>query len=360
MSIRSRHGQWHYRFKLQGKTYSGSTGLEAIAQKRTAAEVFERKRRKTVIDELAVAPRVDGIDFATAAEKYFANARDVRYRQKPATAQRIKVSLSSLSVFFGKQAAHAIDAPMIEAYKEWRISEHRVKDITLRHDLHALSLFFQYARQRGWCHGNPVRDVKIPSDREAVRENILTPTQEEAYFAEAAKIVDRNKMRNLHDLGRLMINQGLRPEEVMRIRKDDFSAVDHQLKIRAGKTPAAQRVIDLTDESFEILTSREKSYGLWMFPSDRKPGFHIAKLSGPHDKACDGAGVSFTLYDLRHTFGTRHATEAKTDPFTLAKIMGHANLRTIQRYVHPTREAQKLAMDRYEASQKRKKIAVAR
>lgn len=360
MPLRARHGQWHYRFKIQGKTFSGSTGLAATAQKRSAAESIEKKQRAARLERFVPASNVIGIDFATAAGNFLAHARDVKYRQKPATAQRIKVSLASLVVFFGSRAAHAIDAAAIEQYKEWRISEHKVKDITLRHDLHALSLFFQYAQKRGWCFSNVVRQVAIPSDREAVRDNILTVEQESAYFAAAAKIKDRNGRTNLFDLGRLMINQGLRPEEAMRLRKDDFDLPAKQLRIRAGKTKAAQRILDLTAESFSILSARLNSEGVWLFPSDRKRGFHLAKLNCPHDKACEAAGVSFTLYDLRHTFGTRHATEAKTDAFTLARIMGHANLRTIMRYVHPNAEQQKLAMNRYEAAQQRKKMAVVR
>jgi len=75
--------------------------------------------------------------------------------------------------------------------------------------------------------------------------------------------------------------------------------------------------------------------GPWIFPSDRYESSHITKLRTSHDRACRSAGVSFVLYDLRHTFGSRQATQAKTDPFTLAAIMGHSNLRTIMRYVHP-------------------------
>src|SRR5947208_9812886 len=41
------------------------------------------------------------------------------------------------------------------------------------------------------------------------------------------------------------------------------------------------------------------------------------------------------------------SNRGKTDPFTLAKIMGHANLRTIMRYVHPDDGAQREAMRRY-------------
>ena len=63
--------------------------------------------------------------------------------------------------------------------------------------------------------------------------------------------------------------------------------------------------------------------------------------------------VSFVPYDLRHTFGSRQATEVKTDPFTLAAIMGHSNLRTIMKYVHPDTSAQKAAMERYAESMRR-------
>jgi integrase len=114
--------------------------------------------------------------------------------------------------------------------------------------------------------------------------------------------------------------------------------------------------VRLTPESLELLSARLQTPGQWLFPSKRYEGRHITKLNGTHDRACRAAGVSFVLYDLRHTFGTRQATEEKTDPFTLAKIMGHANLRTIMRYVHPDQEAAKAAMERYAAAQQRGKL----
>jgi site-specific recombinase XerD len=46
-----------------------------------------------------------------------------------------------------------------------------------------------------------------------------------------------------------------------------------------------------------------------------------------------GIQPRFRLYDLRHTYGTR-AVEAGIDVFSVAKLMGHADLRTKERYVH--------------------------
>jgi integrase len=83
----------------------------------------------------------------------------------------------------------------------------------------------------------------------------------------------------------------------------------------------------------------------------------LIKVNKPHDLAVQKSGVSFVLYDLRHTFATRMSAQG-TDPLTLASILGHANLRTIQRYVHPQSATQKLAQERYEAAMNRRKFRV--
>jgi len=355
MPIRVRRGFWHYRFKMRGKPYSGTTGFEGTAKNRRAAEKFEAAERQRMLST-TVNPLPARLDFAAAAGMFIAHCEDVRYRSKPASAQRIKVSFTALVAFFGEFQLGAVDADLIEAFKESRVVDCGVRDITIRHDLHALSLFFQYAERKGWMKGNPVRNVKIPSDRDAVRMTVLTDEQEKAYFAEAEKIVDKAGRRNLYDVGRLMINQGFRPEEITRSRKEQFNERARTFTVVAGKTKAAGRTVDLTEESFQIAQRRNEIAGPWLFPSERYVGQPITKLNNSHDRACRNAKVSFVLYDLRHTFGTRMATEAKIDPFTLAAIMGHANLRTIMRYVHPQQEEKKRAMERYEAAMKRKKL----
>lgn len=103
--------------------------------------------------------------------------------------------------------------------------EQQVRDITLRHDLHALSVFFSYAIKQHWTRENPLQNVEIPSDKEAVRMHILTAAEEKRYFERAA--VDRD----LHDLGRLIILQGMRPEEVTSLAKCDVDLNLGQLQI---------------------------------------------------------------------------------------------------------------------------------
>ena len=58
------------------------------------------------------------------------------------------------------------------------------------------------------------------------------------------------------------------------------------------------------------------------------------------------AGIvpGFRLYDFRHTFGSRSAM-AGVDLATLKELMGHSSITTTLRYVHPTPEHKRKAME---------------
>lgn len=156
-----------------------------------------------------------------------------------------------------------------------------------------------------------------------------------------------------------MLNQGMRPEEVTCLRKDDVDLERGQRQIRKGKSTAARRTLDLTSESRQILARRMAGNSPWMFPSPRNPGQHLTRLNGAHDRVCEkalkvGVPLAFVLYDLRHTFATRMA-QAGIDLATLAAILGHSSIRIVQRYVHPTAEHKRSAMLRYDEMLKAEK-----
>ena len=182
--------------------------------------------------------------------------------------------------------------------------------------------------RHNWCRGNPIRHVEIPSDKDAVRMHIVTPAEEMVYF-EAA----RSRFKNLHDAARLILLQGMRPDEVMSLAQDAINPDKRTLFIRRGKTPAARRTLKLHTESLSIL-ARRLDGGPWVFPGKRQ-GTHLTKLNGSHNKILAETGLKFVLYDLRHTFATRMA-EMGCDLSTLAALLGHSSVRMVQRYVHIT------------------------
>ena len=347
MAIRERKGVWHYRFNLDGREYSGKTDLAATARNESSARQLEAEHRKALLEGRAPTRRLIVRTFSEAATDFLEWARS-EYRAHPNSSRRIATSLTSAKKFFNDAPVARVDEGQIEGYKVWRATEHNVRDITIRHDLHALSTFFKYAIKQKWTRENPIRNVKIPSDADAVRIHVISTDEEKEYFKRAAK------NRNLYDISRLIRNQGMRPEEVVSLRKADVDLERGQLHIRAGKSKAARRTLDLTTESLSILAARCQKPSMWVFPSDRKSGKHIVRMNGAHDSACAATktrhALNFVLYDFRHTFATQMA-QAGVDLATLAAILGHNSIRIVEKYVHPTAEHKQQAMRRFEESQ---------
>lgn len=357
MSLRKRYGNWHYRFQFMRKEYSGDTGLVATPQNMRKAGKIEAKALEALEEGRQPNRRVEPKTFDEAVAEFLPVA-ETHYRAHPSSFKRIKTSLSSALKFFKKTLVHLIDGAKVDLYKTWRATDHEVRDITIRHDLHALSTFYAHAILHHWAVTNPIAEVNIPSDADAVRIHVLTSEEEEAYFNCAARYP------NLHDVGRIMINQGMRPEEVVRLAKDDVNLAAGTIKIRQGKTAAARRTLDMTAETRRILTERLKGDSIWIFPSRRLRGKHIGRINSAHDSvvadaATQDVNFKFVPYDLRHTFATRMA-ESGTDLGTLAALLGHDSIRCVQKYVHISAEHKRLAMKRYDRAQRTRQRSQAR
>jgi integrase len=235
---------------------------------------------------------------------------------------------------------------------------HKVHEVTIRHDLHALSLLFQYGSKHNWCKANPVREVEIPSDADAVRMHVLSPAEEAKYFG-ALEVLRHERLarkrpnearglQDLHDLATLMLNQGCRPEELRSLQQSDVDLERRHLTIRKGKSDAARRRLLLTTASRDVLKERLQAPGRWVFPSAKNPGKHIGQHQRLHAAALQKANVSFVLYDCRHTFATR-AVERGMELPKLMAILGHSNLRSIMKYVHMTEVHIDEGMRKFEA-----------
>ncbi|HOL73937.1 MAG TPA: site-specific integrase [Bryobacteraceae bacterium] len=365
--LRIRGGKWAYRFWVNGRCYPGTTDLAATERNRNAAIRQREEHRRAILEGRDFQQRVTVIPFNEAAEMFLKWA-DAEHRTHPATARRLRGSFTSLQQFFGRTPVSVITPGAIEDYKAMRRTEHKVKEVTLRNDLHALSKFFKYAKKHRWARTNPVEEVDIPSDADAVRMHVLTAAEEALYFAtclqgertvkikehkrqgtvtirEHERTVDCNR-RDLYDLGRLMLNQGCRPEELLSMRKDAVDLEAGTMRIVRGKSRAARRTLKLTAESRSILAARMNSDGPWVFPSPRLPGEHLLSVNSAHGAVLEETGLHFVIYDFRHTCATRWAKRGM-DLATLARLLGHSNLRSVMKYVHIDQEHMDRAMELY-------------
>jgi integrase len=386
MPLRVKNGRWEYRFVINGQQrVSKLTDLEATAQNKKKVERLERDHRDRILKGLEEARKPKPILFSTAVDEFLQYCR-VEHKDHPSTSDRVKTSTASLLSMFRNRAVASISTPDVERYKVWRLDDSPdakgVKSITLRHDLDNFSKFFNWAIQMRYATVNPVCGVTKPSAEDAVRMYILSDAEEFLYFALALE-----RSIDLHDVATFIINQGMRPEEIIEIEVKNIDLVARTVRIPSGKTKAARRTLRLTADSFEVLKRRiqqgeesdaklmdlcarvGKRLGIepekvaererwkrgFIFPARRmgkrgKGHISLSGLENCHDdvlKACKEKGriIPFVLYDLRHTFATRVAQDGMPLP-TLASVLGHSSLRQVQKYVHPTQDHQQTEMDR--------------
>ena len=386
MPLREKNGRWECRFKIAGQPrVSNLTDLEATEPNRKKAEPLEKNHRDSILKGQEQARRPKTILFSVAVDEFLTHCQ-VEHKDHPNTVARVKTSMTSLLVMFGQRPIGSIDVPDVESYKVWRLSGDQstaaVKSITLRHDLDAFSKFFEWAIRMGYATFNVVLSVSKPSTDDAVRMYIFSIEEEFMYFASA-----KARSMDLHDVTMLMINQGMRPEEVVEIEKKNVDLSRGTLRIPRGKTKAAQRTLRLTTDAMEVLRRRietgersdaelnafcarlgrrlktdpdklaehERRKQAFVFPARRsgkrgKAHISLYGLEKCHNdvlNACKEMGqtIPCVLYDVRHTFATRSAKEGMPLP-TLASILGHSSLRQVQKYVHPTLDHQQAEMDR--------------
>ncbi len=338
MRVRGKGGvdRWAYRFKVRGQTYAKTTDLKATVSNQAAAIALMEAHRKQVVE--GTARRV--ISFNEAVEM-FMRWSAMEHRDHPNTARRQQVSLNVIKAVFGDRSLDSITAGDLEELKSWR-RENLIREVTIRHDIHALSQLMQYGQRKGWVEKNVVREIKIPSDNESRNDRVLIRSEEVAYFKTATPGAP------VHDVTKLMRLQGLRPAEALALAKQDLNleartlsvhrSLDSSGRVTLVKSKASRRTLDLADESVAILGRRMAGSGPWIFPG-KKPGrpYTYSGLVGAHDRVLERVGFAVDIYSFRHTFATDLYRHTK-DMALVAKVLGHANMRTVQRYVHLSQE----------------------
>ena len=104
------------------------------------------------------------------------------------------------------------------------------------------------------------------------------------------------------------------------------------LRLPDSKTGA--RIVTLGAPALQLLAGVPQFEGNpYVFPGERR-GHHLVGLPKVWRKARDRADLpSLRLHDLRHAYGSVAATSG-AGLFIVAKLLGHADLKSTQRYVH--------------------------
>ncbi len=146
----------------------------------------------------------------------------------------------------------------------------------------------------------------------------------------------------------LMLHTGLRRGEAFSIEWRDVNKRDRALAIRGEISKSAQtRTIPLNSVALATLKAwqaQSQSKGL-VFPSP-KTGTKLDNIQSAWRRILKEAGIAgLRLHDLRHTFATR-TLAAGADIATVKELLGHADIATTAKYLHPTRKLKAEAVER--------------
>ncbi len=365
MAVYKRGRVWWYRFVWNGESIRESTKQ---TNKRVAEQIESAHKTSLAKGEVGIRDKKPVPVLGHFMEQDFLPFVRTTKASKPNTVRFYENSVANLRAY-SKLAGLRLDeitAEHITGFVAHRQTA-KVQVSTLNADLVALRRVFHLAVEWGRVSTVLPRVRMLPGENR--RERVLNATEEQLYLAAAADLghrrsdayrdalrgiraVKRGLMPRrpdaylLRDAATILIDTGLRPDECFRLKWAD-NIRDGAIEIHSGKGRGSRRRIPASQRVLSVLEMRRAGQvSEWIFPAPTKSG-HVeaSTLKKQHAAALKTSSVApFVLYTFRHTCITRWAKYM--DPFTLHVLAGHTDMNTTKRYVHPSDEDIREAMNR--------------
>ncbi len=332
MGIYKRGKVWWMRLTFEGRQLRRSTETtnKRLAQKVHAKVITEITEGKW----FDIKPEEDKT-FREMMDKYL---EEYSILKTPNGQCRDRVISEHLLGFFGDTLLKAITPPLIVDYKAMRRKKGS-KPATIERELCLIKRAFNLAiREWEWVDKNPVSRVS----RERFNNQIdrWLSSKEEARLLEASP-------GWLREVIVFALNTGMRQGEILDLRWPYVDRGKRTAAVMRSKN-GDRRTIPLNEAALGVLALKSKVRHIksdYVFAS--KVGTRLEKrnLARAFYQAMDRAVVEdFRFHDLRHTFATRLA-QAGVDIYTIAKLLGHKDIRMTQRYAHHSTESLRGGVD---------------
>jgi site-specific recombinase XerD len=261
-------------------------------------------------------------------ERYLRN----RYPDR-STAKHYMSDLSIFSQFVNHKPPQDIDAKQIDEFVQAQGAQ-GLKATTINRRLSAISSFYEFLigeAEDGNLH-NPVI-----WKRHSVRQGRHLPRDmSDEIVNRLLATVEHSRDRAMFEL---MIGAGLRVGEVVSLRLEDLQPMDTSGLVRLGVCGKGdkERVVWLTRESYNHiqcwLQERPKADNSpYLFLSQSGLPLSVAGVQYRLKQYCQKTGIKITCHQLRHTYA-RRLVEHGMPIDSLAKLLGHSDLQTTQRYI---------------------------
>jgi integrase len=240
-----------------------------------------------------------------------------------------------LKPYFGKLDLRAITPLDLETYRAKRL-EAGIKKSTSNRELALLKRMFHLAADWGYSSENPVTKVKLFSERDNLKERVLTAEEEVRLLAHCAP--------HLWPIVVFALNTGMRRGEILGLRWDQIDAPCRSVRVTRTKG-GRDRIVPLNDAAAGVVKAQRKtSHGSYVFPSMKGREF-MRTVDHSFGRACRLAGiVGLRFHDLRHTFATRLIRRG-ADIITVQALLGHYSVTVTQRYTHTGADEKRRAVE---------------
>jgi len=344
MAIYKRPGSKYYwmKFYFDGQLIQQSTKCKNKGDAKTVESAY---RTELALGKVGLKPKKDAPLFEKAADDFLNWVKTTKGETN--THRRYKFAADVLKTYFGKKRADRITSKDVESFIVWRRSQksqktgERLTSDAVNTELLVLKMIFRRLFEAGELRGNPAQKVKqLPASDFSF--HVLTEIEEKTYLLAAPP--------PLQDVALMMLETGMRCDEVYRIRRNEVFLDRNYLQVTSGKTAAAVRRVYLSGKAKAILSYRlNKFKGEYVFPQNDVDGKPATKtLCIIHARTVAALGYSFRIYDCRHIFASRMLESGKVDLVTLAAMLGHNSLKMIMRYAHPSEASKEQAIRDYE------------
>jgi integrase len=338
---------WHCSTFIDGKNHRVSTKEENLAFAKEFAEDWycvqrmrsRRARLKGLYEALAPLAETQtsaqlaqsskpkkpsGPSFKEVAQKFldeFEIITDGQRNARYAKGHRDRVRMY-LEPFFGEKAITEVTAGLIQEYRIKRIKDAREKNgkppgrSTLHQEMVCLRQILKTANRHGWIAALPDMSSPYKGSSKISHRGWFSPEEYKRFYEasrERAKNPKKERWRtaseNMHDYILLMVNTGLRPDEVLRLEYRDVAIVTDdatgerilEIEVRGKRGVGFCKSMPGAVMPFRRLKERNNGQPTdRLFPKFQRELFNA--LLEDTDLRKDRDGNPRTAYSLRHTY----------------------------------------------------------
>lgn len=235
-----------------------------------------------------------------------------------------------LTKFFAGKSLGQITPKDIAEYRDYRLAH--VGSSSINYDLSFFSCLYRMARiEWGLKVGDPGKEIKRPPPPKHRRPMLTRP--------QIDKLLDWccvSDSKKLYSYVLLLLHTAMRPSEAAGLRWDQVMFEQRILDLTETKTEP--RRVPLTETAVNMISKlaqdREEGNPFVFLPRGYQNTVQpFSYFRRAFETARDRAGLSISLYGLRHLAGS-YLVMLGVDIRTVAEIMGHKNISMTMRYTH--------------------------